>query len=99
MPVAGIFSGDRLLTEDEPSAVELEEEVAVDLSSSSSIGRDSDTSDGDGDSGEGEVQSSCKGPLGTLDALEEGLPIKYASFPLDVFGFTFIFPSKLTSYI
>ncbi|KAI8553339.1 hypothetical protein RHMOL_Rhmol05G0007700 [Rhododendron molle] len=76
MTVAGIFSGDRLLTEDEPSAVELEEEVAVDSSSSSSIGRDSDTSDGDGDSGEGEVQSSCKGPLDALDALEEGLPIK-----------------------
>lgn len=50
-----------------------------DSSSSSSIGRNSDQSDGE-DSGQdfdnSEVQSSYKGPLDTMDALEEVLPIK-----------------------
>lgn len=49
-------------------------------SSSSSLGRNSDvsggSSDGDEDSNEAEVQSSYKGPLDTLDALEVVLPIK-----------------------
>lgn len=51
-----------------------------DSCSSSSIGKNSDSSggcsDGDGDSGYGEVQSSYQGPLNSLDALEEVLPIK-----------------------
>ncbi|KAJ7979244.1 Myotubularin-related 2 [Quillaja saponaria] len=50
-----------------------------DSSSSSSIGRNSDSSGGssDGeDSGENEVQSSFKGPLDTMDALEDVLPVK-----------------------
>ncbi|XP_057507171.1 uncharacterized protein LOC130790216 isoform X2 [Actinidia eriantha] len=68
-----IFSGDRRLT-----AAKKVEEV-VESSSSSSIGRNSDLSggesDGDGDSGEGEIQSSYKGPLDNLDALEEVLPM------------------------
>ncbi|XP_057967905.1 protein OXIDATIVE STRESS 3 LIKE 2-like [Malania oleifera] len=50
-----------------------------DSCSSSSIGRNSDVfwalSDGD-DGGESEVQSSYKGPLDTMDALEEVLPMK-----------------------
>lgn len=70
-PVAGNFAGDRQL--------ERGKEVG-DSSSSSSIGRDSDSSggesDGDADSGDGEVQSSFKGPLDSLDALEEVLPMK-----------------------
>ncbi|GMN52995.1 hypothetical protein TIFTF001_022139 [Ficus carica] len=50
-----------------------------DSCSSSSVGRNSDlsggSSDGD-DSADDEVQSSFKGPLDTMDALEEVLPIK-----------------------
>lgn len=54
-----------------------------DSCSSSSIGRNSvsDTSDGGGgddESGEeSEVQSSFKGPLDTMNALQEVLPLKY----------------------
>lgn len=51
-----------------------------DSCSSSSIGRNSDLSGGslDGeDSADDEVQSSYKGPLDTMDALEEVLPVKY----------------------
>ncbi|XP_043718611.1 uncharacterized protein LOC122666638 [Telopea speciosissima] len=55
-----------------------QEEEQLD-SCSSSIGRNSDlscrSSDGE-DSGEIEVQSSYKGPLDTMDALEEVLPIR-----------------------
>ncbi|KAF5201992.1 hybrid signal transduction histidine kinase M-like protein [Thalictrum thalictroides] len=49
-----------------------------DCCSSSSIGRNSDSgrSNSDGDDDDGEVQSSYKGPLDTLDALQEVLPIK-----------------------
>lgn len=50
-----------------------------DSCSSSSLGRNSDLSGGssDGeDSADDEVQSSFKGPLDTMDALEEVLPIK-----------------------
>lgn len=43
-------------------------------SGSSSIGRNSDSSSDGEDSGE--VQSSYKGPLDTMDALEESLPIR-----------------------
>lgn len=57
-----------------------------DSCSSSSVGRNSDlsggSSDGD-DSADDEVQSSFKGPLDTMDALEEVLPTKY------VFGWAF----------
>lgn len=63
-----VFNGDRRLEPD------------VDSCSSSSIGRNSDLSDrsSDGeDSGDDEVQSSYKGPLDTMDELEEVLPIKY----------------------
>ncbi|KAL9268357.1 OXIDATIVE STRESS 3 LIKE 1-like protein [Drosera capensis] len=47
-------------------------------SSSSSIGRNSDLSDGRGGEGgvEEEVESVLKGPLDTMDALEDVLPIK-----------------------
>ncbi|KAL6974611.1 hypothetical protein U1Q18_028794 [Sarracenia purpurea var. burkii] len=81
--VPGIFAGDLRLTEaNTPMAqnVEEREEEVVDSSSSSSIGRNSDSSGGesddDGKNGDGEVQSSYKGPLGTLEALEEVLPMK-----------------------
>ncbi|XP_015869910.3 protein OXIDATIVE STRESS 3 LIKE 1 isoform X2 [Ziziphus jujuba] len=50
-----------------------------DSCSSSSIGRNSDLSGGSSDGEESandEVQSSYKGPLGTMDALEEVLPLK-----------------------
>ncbi|KAK7857303.1 hypothetical protein CFP56_018527 [Quercus suber] len=56
---------------------------AEDSCSSSSIGRNSDTSDGGGGGGggdesgeESEVQSSFKGPLDTMNALQEVLPLK-----------------------
>ncbi|GAB2291612.1 hypothetical protein Dimus_025867 [Dionaea muscipula] len=51
----------------------------VESSSSSSIGRDSDSSDKSsdgGDAGDDQVQSSFKGPLDTMDALEDVLPVK-----------------------
>ncbi|KAJ4816574.1 hypothetical protein LUZ62_029140 [Rhynchospora pubera] len=48
--------------------------------SSSSVGRNSDTDGGDGDGSdagdEAEVQSSFKGPLDTMDALEDSLPFR-----------------------
>lgn len=49
-----------------------------DSCSSSSIGRNSDCSGGSASDGEdsGEVQSSYKGPLDTMDALEDSLPIR-----------------------
>lgn len=56
--------------------------------SSSSIGRNSDSSSDGGDEsgGESEVQSSYKGPLDTMDALEEVLPVKYVFYcvPFDL---------------
>lgn len=57
----------------------------LDSCSSSSIGRNSDSSGGSSDGGdesggETEVQSSYKGPLDTMDALEEVLPVKYVFF-------------------
>ncbi|KAL5572345.1 hypothetical protein UlMin_021942 [Ulmus minor] len=54
-------------------------EQESDSCSSTSIGRNSDLSDGSSigdDSGDDEVQSSYKGPLDTMDALQEVLPIK-----------------------
>ncbi|GMY36447.1 protein OXIDATIVE STRESS 3 LIKE 2-like [Fagus crenata] len=53
----------------------------MDSCSSSSIGRNSDSSAGSSDGGdesggESEVQSSYKGPLDTMNALEEVLPLK-----------------------
>lgn len=59
--------------------------------SSSSVGRNSDTSDGGGDESgeENEVQSSFKGPLDTMNALQEVLPLKYV-FRLS-FTTTFLF--------
>ncbi|EOY30257.1 hypothetical protein QQP08_024894 [Theobroma cacao] len=61
------------------SADEREEEDSRSCSSSS-IGRNSDVSDGsssDGeDSTEAEAQSELKGPLDTMDALEEVLPVR-----------------------
>ncbi|KAK9081485.1 hypothetical protein Syun_030809 [Stephania yunnanensis] len=58
----------------------VEETGDRDSCSSSSIGRNSDdssglSSDGEG-SGEGEVQSAFKGPLETMDSLEDVLPIR-----------------------
>ncbi|KAK6944740.1 hypothetical protein RJ641_025846 [Dillenia turbinata] len=54
------------------------EENLDDSTSSSSIGKNSDlSSDGDDDSGDAEVQSSFNGgPLDSVDALEDVLPIK-----------------------
>ncbi|KAJ7955984.1 Damaged dna-binding 2, putative isoform 1 [Quillaja saponaria] len=57
----------------------LEREDDSDSCTSSSIGRNSGLSGGysDGeDSGDSEVQSSLKGPLDTMDALEDVLPVK-----------------------
>ncbi|KAL0908396.1 hypothetical protein M5K25_022890 [Dendrobium thyrsiflorum] len=52
-------------------------EVTASVSRSSSIGRNSDCSLAGGDEGgEAEVQSSYKGPLETMDALEDSLPIR-----------------------
>ncbi|KAJ8767417.1 hypothetical protein K2173_017461 [Erythroxylum novogranatense] len=53
-----------------------EEDGLVDSDSSESIGKNSDLSGGEEDCEESEVQSSYKGPLDTMDALEECLPIK-----------------------
>ncbi|OAY82613.1 uncharacterized protein LOC109725966 [Ananas comosus] len=57
-----------------------EEEAAAAEWSSSSIGRNSDISaaaeEGEAEGEEAEVQSSYKGPLDALDALEESLPIR-----------------------
>ncbi|KAF4361911.1 hypothetical protein F8388_005647 [Cannabis sativa] len=50
---------------------------------SSSLGRNSDVSDESSngeDSADDEAQNSFKGPLDTMDGLEEVLPIKYVSF-------------------
>lgn len=54
----------------------------MDSCSSSSIGRNTESSSNGGDESEGEseVQSSYKGSLDTMDALEEVLPIKYVYF-------------------
>lgn len=53
------------------------EEDLESASSSSSIGRNSDVSGGSSESEDlNEVQSSFKGPLDSLDSLEEVLPIK-----------------------
>lgn len=54
----------------------------MDSCSSSSIGRNTESSSNGGDESEGEseVQSSYKGPLDTMDALAEVLPIKYVFF-------------------
>ncbi|XVF88896.1 hypothetical protein PTKIN_Ptkin19aG0087400 [Pterospermum kingtungense] len=61
-------------------AAEEREEVDLGSCSSSSIGRNSDvsgesSSDGE-DSAEAEVQSQLKGPLDTMDALEDVLPMR-----------------------
>ncbi|XP_059634734.1 protein OXIDATIVE STRESS 3 LIKE 2-like [Cornus florida] len=53
-----------------------EREEELDSCSTSSIGKNSDSSDGGGDSGESEVQSSYKGPLDAMDALQEVLHLK-----------------------
>ncbi|XP_062013427.1 uncharacterized protein LOC133729849 isoform X4 [Rosa rugosa] len=64
---------------DQDCRLELEEDSSI--SRSSSVGNNSDESNG---SSEGEVQSSFKGPLDTMDQLEEVLPVKcpIASFDL-----------------
>ncbi|XP_062013425.1 uncharacterized protein LOC133729849 isoform X2 [Rosa rugosa] len=56
---------------DQDCRLELEEDSSI--SRSSSVGNNSDESNG---SSEGEVQSSFKGPLDTMDQLEEVLPVK-----------------------
>lgn len=48
----------------------------VEQSCSSSVGNNSDCSDSDGGDSP-EVQSKMKGPLETMDSLEESLPIRY----------------------
>lgn len=72
MPRIPIYDSPRL-----PS----EREADEDSCSSSSVGRNSDLSNGSSDGGnesdgESEVQSSFKGPLDTMNALEEVLPVK-----------------------
>lgn len=60
-----------------PSPAEVGASVAASVSRSSSIGRNSDCSLAGGEEGgEAEVQSSFKGPLETMDALEDSLPIR-----------------------
>ncbi|PKA49955.1 hypothetical protein AXF42_Ash017494 [Apostasia shenzhenica] len=64
---------------DPPAAIIAASPPVSAASRSSSIGRNSDCSlaDGDGwEGGEAEVQSSYKGPLETMDALEDSLPIR-----------------------
>ncbi|KAF8365189.1 hypothetical protein HHK36_032810 [Tetracentron sinense] len=71
-PGRSIHPGDR-------GNMALKEELELDSCTSSSIGRNSDLSGRsteDEDAGETEVQSSYKGPLDTMDALEEVLPIR-----------------------
>lgn len=74
------FTGDRAVKL--PAIAVNERADELDSCSSSSIGKNSDVSgessiDGEDDSrGDDEVQSSFKGPLDCLDALEEVLPIK-----------------------
>ncbi|XAR51092.1 hypothetical protein NMG60_11005627 [Bertholletia excelsa] len=79
-PVAGIFAGDRRLTAMAAKDVAEERDEGADSSSTSSIGRNSDSSggesNGDRDPDDGEVQSSYKGALDCLEALEEVLPLK-----------------------
>jgi hypothetical protein len=52
--------------------------------SSSSVGRNSDNYGENGDGSDGgdelEVQSSYKGPLDAMDALEDSLPFRYLFF-------------------
>ncbi|RRT41042.1 hypothetical protein B296_00058099 [Ensete ventricosum] len=58
-----------------------------DSCSSSSVGRNSDLSAGGSgsDGGEAEVQSRLKGPLETMDALEDSLPSRYPSSSMQEF--------------
>lgn len=56
-------------------------------SSSSSIGRNSDVSSDGEDCGENEAQSSYKGPLDMMEALEEVLPIRFVIFLFLFLGF------------
>ena len=55
---------------------ELRPAEEVEQSCSSSVGKNSDCSDSDGGDSP-EVQSRMKGPLETMDSLEDSLPIKY----------------------
>ncbi|CAK9138509.1 unnamed protein product [Ilex paraguariensis] len=80
---ARFSSGDRRFLAPKSLLGQREDAEVQSSSSSSSIGRNSDVSsargsvDGDQNNGDGEeVQSEFKGPLGSLDALEEVLPIK-----------------------
>jgi hypothetical protein len=60
---------------------------SLSASASSSIGRNSDVSSEGEDCEENEAQSSYKGPLDMMDALEEVLPIRFYFLFLSVFGF------------
>ncbi|KAF8393623.1 hypothetical protein HHK36_021868 [Tetracentron sinense] len=74
----GILTGDRGFGEGNMAMKAKEGEEDSD-SGSSSIGRNSDLSgrsSDDEDAGENEAQSSYKGPLDTMDSLEEVLPIR-----------------------
>ena len=59
---------------DQDRRLELEEDSSS--SRSSSVGNNSDESNGSSEGEEAEVQSSFKGPLDTMDQLEEVLPVK-----------------------
>lgn len=81
---AGIFAGERRFSVGNmvsaaptTTVVVQEEDLAAESSSSSSIGRNSDVSGKSSDADDStEVQSSYKGPLESLDSLEDVLPIK-----------------------
>lgn len=60
---------------------------SISPSSSSSIGRNSDVSSDGEDCGENEAQSSYKGPLDMMEALEEVLPIRFVIFLFLFLGF------------
>lgn len=81
-----VYAGDGRLEQD------------LDSCSSSSIGRNSDLSGGSSDgenSTDEEVQSSYKGgPLDTMDALEQVLPVKYDYGYLLLFSAFFAFISN-----
>ncbi|XP_062023457.1 uncharacterized protein LOC133739688 isoform X3 [Rosa rugosa] len=70
MPCISIYDTKGL---DQDRRLELEEDSSS--SRSSSVGNNSDESNGSSEGEEGEVQSSFKGPLDTMDQLEEVLPV------------------------
>ena len=77
------------LNECSPSSSSSSASPSPSPSSSSSIGRNSDVSSDGEDCGENEAQSSYKGPLDMMEALEEVLPIRFVIFLFLFLGFKF----------